>query len=414
MNDMTVPQFPLSPEFLQPAERPQAISTPASADSPVAFTADRPAFRRLVMRGALLELVTAGFYRFWLATDMRRHLWSHTSVEGDAPEYIGTAKELLVGFLFALAILVPIYLGYFLLGLEAERLQAFASIPLVLFFYLSSVRHLSRAPLPADADDLARRALLDDRIRPELRLARRSLVFARLHQPRLCIALGQAALERYKMRHSLWRSSGMFRRHRRRVVQAGLVAVACDRLVCCRSSVCGDRCAAIGPLNPAPRIAPLSSWFFLLFFGRPSATRSTRHRMALVGFRHPLWRRAVSSDLRRGAFIGLYGKVIGWSVLLIDRLSIWLGAAVGAASRCSGPRNRGGAEIDSGAASVACCPLGVGYIACALAFGVVMRMYLRRDVWARGAVVDGVQSSGREHVAAARRAGRRAWRRLCR
>jgi uncharacterized membrane protein YjgN (DUF898 family) len=88
-----------------------------------------------VRRGALLELITAGLYRFWLATDIRRALWSGTSVDGDAPEYTGTAKELLIGFLFALAILVPIYVVYFLIGIEAERAKAFASIPLVLFFY---------------------------------------------------------------------------------------------------------------------------------------------------------------------------------------------------------------------------------------------------------------------------------------
>ena len=76
----------------------------------VGFFDRRPDFRRLVFRGALLEFVTVGFYRFWLATDMRRHLWSHTSVEGDAAEYTGTAKELFLGFLFALAILAPIYL----------------------------------------------------------------------------------------------------------------------------------------------------------------------------------------------------------------------------------------------------------------------------------------------------------------
>jgi uncharacterized membrane protein YjgN (DUF898 family) len=66
--------------------------TPTEAASPVAFTGVRGDFRRLVMRGALLELLTLGFYRFWLATDMRRHLWSHTAVEGDAPEYTGTGK----------------------------------------------------------------------------------------------------------------------------------------------------------------------------------------------------------------------------------------------------------------------------------------------------------------------------------
>ena len=110
-------------------------SAPAGRSANVVFSGERRDFRRLVTRGALLELCTAGFYRFWLATDMRRHMWSHTSVEGDAVEYTGTAKELLIGFLIALAILVPIYLVYVLIGIEAERAQAFASIPLVLFFY---------------------------------------------------------------------------------------------------------------------------------------------------------------------------------------------------------------------------------------------------------------------------------------
>jgi uncharacterized membrane protein YjgN (DUF898 family) len=100
-----------------------------------AFIGQRRDFFRLVRRGALLELMTAGFYRFWLATDIRRALWSGTVLEGDPAEYSGTAKELLIGFLFALAILVPIYLIYFLIGIEAERAKAFASIPLVLFFY---------------------------------------------------------------------------------------------------------------------------------------------------------------------------------------------------------------------------------------------------------------------------------------
>src|SRR6185437_13811779 len=83
----------------------------------IVFTGARRDFFRLVRRGALLELITAGIYRFWLATDIRRALWSGTSVEGDPPEYTGTAKELLIGFLFALAILVPIYLAYFLIGI---------------------------------------------------------------------------------------------------------------------------------------------------------------------------------------------------------------------------------------------------------------------------------------------------------
>ena len=102
---------------------------------PVVFSGDRGVFRRLVTRGAALELVTAGFYRFWLATDMRRHLWSQTQVDSDAAEYTGRARELLIGFLIAMAILAPMYVAYFLLGIEAERWQAFASTPVFLFFY---------------------------------------------------------------------------------------------------------------------------------------------------------------------------------------------------------------------------------------------------------------------------------------
>jgi len=114
----------------------QAVANQAAPADQVSFSGERPAFSKLVTRGALLELFTFGFYRFWLATDIRRHLWSHTSVGGDPAEYTGRAKELLIGFLIAMAILMPVYLVYFLIGLEAERLQAFASIPLIVFFYL--------------------------------------------------------------------------------------------------------------------------------------------------------------------------------------------------------------------------------------------------------------------------------------
>jgi uncharacterized membrane protein YjgN (DUF898 family) len=103
--------------------------------SRAAFSGDDGEFRRLVTRGTLLELVTFGFYRFWLATNIRRHLWTQTSAGGDALEYTGTGRELLIGFLFALAILVPLYLIYFAIGIEAERAKAFASIPFGLLWY---------------------------------------------------------------------------------------------------------------------------------------------------------------------------------------------------------------------------------------------------------------------------------------
>jgi uncharacterized membrane protein YjgN (DUF898 family) len=92
-------------------------------------------FFGLVLRGSLLQIPTFGFYRFWLLTDVRRHLWSNTRVGFESFEYTGLGRELLTGFLMALAILAPVYFIYFLIGLEAERLQAFASLPLLLFLY---------------------------------------------------------------------------------------------------------------------------------------------------------------------------------------------------------------------------------------------------------------------------------------
>src|SRR6476620_3567446 len=108
---------------------------PTSESHRITYTNERPKFRRLAIRGALLEVVTIGFYRFWLATDMRRHLWSHTVVENDGAEYTGRGMELLIGFLIAMAILIPIYVAYFAAGIVAEQVKTFASIPLVLFFY---------------------------------------------------------------------------------------------------------------------------------------------------------------------------------------------------------------------------------------------------------------------------------------
>ncbi len=117
---------------------PPLVAAPPSdpGPRPLAF-ADRPAaFARLALRGAALELVTFGFYRFWLNTNIRRHLWAHTAIAGDGLEYTGRARELLIGFLMALAILAPVYFGYFLLGVEAERAKAFGSTPLLLVLFL--------------------------------------------------------------------------------------------------------------------------------------------------------------------------------------------------------------------------------------------------------------------------------------
>src|SRR5438477_13088308 len=94
---------------------------PATAPLPpptgARFSGNERAFWRLVSRVAVLLLVTLGIYRFWLATDVRRFLWSNTEIAGYGLEYIGTARELLLGFLIAIALLVPINVVFFLAAL---------------------------------------------------------------------------------------------------------------------------------------------------------------------------------------------------------------------------------------------------------------------------------------------------------
>ena len=143
------------------------------------------------------------FIDFWLATDIRRHLWSNTMVDGDAPEYTGRGKELLIGFLFALAIIVPVYLAYFLVSLEVSRLKAFASLPLLAFFYLFGQFAIYRA----------RRYRLTRTVWRGVRFwmdgsawayALRAALWAALSVLTLGLTLPwrEAALERYKMRHT--------------------------------------------------------------------------------------------------------------------------------------------------------------------------------------------------------------------
>jgi uncharacterized membrane protein YjgN (DUF898 family) len=103
----------------------------------VRFLGNRRAYWRLLMRGAALLMVTLGIYRFWLATDVRRFLWANTEIAGENLEYTGTPLELLIGFLVAIAILIPVYAGFFVAALDLgiigqlSGLIAFAALGLL-------------------------------------------------------------------------------------------------------------------------------------------------------------------------------------------------------------------------------------------------------------------------------------------
>jgi uncharacterized membrane protein YjgN (DUF898 family) len=96
----------------------------APPDAIVRFRGRPEPFWRLLAHGAVLLMFTLGIYRFWLTTDIRRYLWSNTELAGESFEYTGTARELLLGFLIAIAILVPLYAAFFLLALGLGELSS--------------------------------------------------------------------------------------------------------------------------------------------------------------------------------------------------------------------------------------------------------------------------------------------------
>jgi uncharacterized membrane protein YjgN (DUF898 family) len=100
--------------------------TSLEASGPLA--GQRRAYWWLLIRGALLLMVTLGIYRFWLATDVRRFLWSNTEVAGEALEYTGTPLELLIGFMAAAAILIPVYVAFFLAALDLGPLGQLSGV----------------------------------------------------------------------------------------------------------------------------------------------------------------------------------------------------------------------------------------------------------------------------------------------
>ncbi|MEH3118600.1 MAG: YjgN family protein [Methylorubrum populi] len=116
----------------------EGVPSPAPAQiGTIAFDRRAAGLTGIVIKGFLLSLVTFSIYRFWYVTNLRRFFWSRTVVAGSPAEYLGTGKELFLGFLVALAILVPVYLVLFLLSFASPMLAAFAAlISFVLLFVL--------------------------------------------------------------------------------------------------------------------------------------------------------------------------------------------------------------------------------------------------------------------------------------
>jgi len=336
-----------------------------------AFSGLRGEFFKLASRGAALELITLGFYRFWLATDIRRHLWVNTAVDGDAAEYTGRGKELLIGFLFAMAILVPIYLAYFVVGVEAERYQGFASVPLVIAFYAFGQFAIYRA----------RRYRLTRTVWRGIRFwmdgsgwayAGRAMLWTLLTVVTLGLAWPwrEAALERYKMRHSHYGDL--------------------------RGDFEGRGWEFFKRAWYLWLIAPFAFVLFPLFPFVYAQFKAVEWRWWLSGIRFGGVR--LESTLPGNAFYGLYWKVIGWFFLLSLVSSVYFGGVAALTASLLGPSGDGLSQAQALANYVPMLvAMGLGYVALILALNVVMRLYLVRDIWAT--VLASIQVHGIEAMA---------------
>ncbi|NEU13800.1 DUF898 domain-containing protein [Methylobacterium sp. BTF04] len=90
---------------------------------------------RIVFRGALLSMVTFGVYRFWYLTELRRFFWSRTVIVGSPAEYTGRGKELFLGFLVALAVVVPIYIAVSIAALSVPAIAPYSGLLLFVVLF---------------------------------------------------------------------------------------------------------------------------------------------------------------------------------------------------------------------------------------------------------------------------------------
>lgn len=367
------------------------VPVPVLSSTPIVFQNARPQFRQLVLRGALLELITVGIYRFWLATDIRRHIWHNTSADGDALEYTGTGKELLFGGLLALAIFAPVYLIYFIIGIEAERQQAFASVPLGLFFFLFAQFAIYRARryrmtrtiwrgvrfwMTGSGWDYAWRSAL--------------LMLVVILTLGLFLPWREAILERFKMRHSHYgdvqgRFEGTGWGFFKRGIWLWLLIIAFYAVVVAILAVIPG--LAGSQIEQGIRIAAVAASIFPILFLLIAP-------FLYAAFKAIQWRWWVSgvrfgdvsfvSTIRAKNLFGLYWKTFGW-ILLIILLTIAVIAGIIAAEaflRSGGNDVQQKFMIASQQSHILVAVI-VCYVLAALMTTAVVRIYLIHDIAAR-------------------------------
>ncbi|QQR35757.1 DUF898 family protein [Devosia oryziradicis] len=113
---------------------------------PVVFTGTRRELGGMLLRGYALLVPTIGLYRFWLTTWKRRFYWANTEIGGDPLEYTGSAFQLLLGFLMALAVFIPLYGLFFYLSTQSSEaaVAGYGFVGILLWFLMGYASYRAR------------------------------------------------------------------------------------------------------------------------------------------------------------------------------------------------------------------------------------------------------------------------------
>jgi uncharacterized membrane protein YjgN (DUF898 family) len=297
----------------------------------VRFIGESRVFWRLLARGAVLLMFTLGIYRFWLTTDIRRFLWSNTAVADETFEYTGTARELLLGFLIAIAVLLPLYSGFFLLTLALGQGWSLASILVLTFLGHYAVFR-------------ARRYRLTRTIYRGVRFhqtgsAWRYAVCALLWWTLIILSLGlaypfaQAQLERFKMRNTFFGDlPGRFEGSGMRLLLRGfvlwLVAVV-PFTIGAAASLLAVNWSGVRAIGSGDDV---TNWLETSGFAAATVFAGLTGVWLLVSFAilYPIFQAivlrwwasglrfgevAVTSRLRTGHVFAVYGRFVGYALL---------------------------------------------------------------------------------------------------
>jgi uncharacterized membrane protein YjgN (DUF898 family) len=348
----------------------------------MSFSGGRGEFLKMLIKGSLLQIPTFGFYRFWLNTKVRRHLWANTQVEGEAFEYTGTAKELLIGFLIALAVLAPLYILYFIATFMLEEQAAFASVPLILVMYVlahfgsyrarkyRATRTVFRGVrfwMKGSGWAYAFRAILWD--------------FATILTLGLALPWATASLERYRMRHTYFGTvQGGFSGTGWTLFKRGWWIWMLSLVALIGSVVVGFALADAYPEHKEAfaGTSPFLAIFLIMMLWPLVLAIFTRWHIDGLRFGNVV----VTSNLRAGPVYGLFFKVLFSSIGFMLAFLLILGI-FGGVTALFFEGSMEALETESSVAQFSVALLGViGYLVFLLGFGVIARYFFGRGLWA--------------------------------